>query len=145
MTKPPSDTAAETLELAEAVRETIGKFVRSVRVEADTPTSAQTETLGFLDRDGPLSIAALAERRNVKHQSMRLVIGQMEAHGHISRIADPQDGRGQLISLTEAGQQALTASRQARAQRIATALAVKTTAEEQALLRAALAILDRLA
>ena len=40
--------------------------MRSVRASADTPTLAQTETLGLLDRNGPLSIAEMPTHLQVK-------------------------------------------------------------------------------
>ena len=57
----------------------VGQFVRAVRARAGTPSDAQGETLAFLERAGPVSIAALADGRGVKHQSMRLVTARLEA------------------------------------------------------------------
>ena len=92
----------------------VGTFVRSIRREADTPTSSQSETLGLLDRQGPMSVASLAAERKVKHQSMRLVVAQLEASGLVTRLPNPDDGRSQLVALSETGRAALAEAREAR-------------------------------
>ncbi|MBV2187058.1 MAG: hypothetical protein KUL88_21265 [Rhizobium sp.] len=53
--------------LAEQLRATPGRFVRSVRAKAGTPTTSQSETLLLLEEGGPLSIAELAACRHVRH------------------------------------------------------------------------------
>lgn len=131
-------------EVAEALRSIIGNLVRKVRGEAQTPSSAQSETLGFIDRNGPASISDMAAYRNVKHQSMRLVIDQMALQGLVDRAPDPADGRKQLITLTGAGRTALEQQRNQRSQWLAEQLKQKTTTAELDTLRAAVQILERL-
>jgi DNA-binding MarR family transcriptional regulator len=130
--------------LAEALRETVGKFVRSVRSEAGTPTNAQSETLAYLERNGPVSIAALAESRGVKHQSMRLVTSKLEEAGLIAMEPDPKDGRSYLVTLTRQGQKENAQARIARTRWLATALSKHTSAHEREVLQDALRILQRL-
>ncbi len=79
MTRPSPDVA----DLAEDLRSAVSAFVRTVRYDTDTPRSAGSDTLELLDRAGPANIAALAQVRNVKHQSMRLVTAQLEEKGLI--------------------------------------------------------------
>ncbi|WP_207460387.1 hypothetical protein [Azospirillum sp. SYSU D00513] len=43
--------------LAEELRRAIGTFVRTVRDDADGPKTAQSETLGLLERCGAMNIA----------------------------------------------------------------------------------------
>ena len=135
----------DTLELAEDLRRAIGRFVRSVRTAAETPSSAQSETLGLLDRDGPMSVARMAEARGVKHQSMRLVVAQLEEDGTVARLPDPADGRSQLVSLTPEGRAALAQSRIARTGWIADAIGKRLSDEERRTLKLSIALLDRLA
>lgn len=146
MTRHADDTEIERdmLAFAEELRQVIGRFVRTARSHAGTPSSAQSETLGFLDRDGPMSIAAMAHRRNVKHQSMRLVLAQLEAEGLVSLAPDPGDRRGRLIAMTEEGRAALEAGRRARAAWIAQALREHVTAGERRMLGEALGVLERI-
>jgi DNA-binding MarR family transcriptional regulator len=130
--------------LAEDLRRAVGTFVRAVREKSDAEKSAQTEALGLLDRDGPMNIAALAQRRNVTHQTMRLVVAQLETAGLVARQADPADRRSQLFSLSPLGHSALTRGRTARASKIGEMIDKTLTVEEQGVLQTAVALLDKL-
>lgn len=140
----PTPEAAEADQVAEQLRSIIGNLVRKVRGEARTPSSAQSETLGFIDRNGPASISEMAAYRHVKHQSMRLVIDQLESQGMVERAPDPADGRKQLIALTGQGRAAVEQQRHQRSQWLAEQLQQKTTRAELQTLREAMAILERL-
>ncbi|MCO5734307.1 MarR family transcriptional regulator [Rhizobium sp. SSA_523] len=130
--------------IAERLRSTVGRFVRSVRTQVDTPTTSQSETLLVLEQNGPLSIADMATLRNVRHQSMRLVSAQLEAEGLVSRMPNPTDRRSQLLSITEKGRERLSQSREARTLKIATLIEERLTDEERRVLEAAIQIIDRL-
>lgn len=130
--------------LADDLRDVIGRFVRAVRSQAGTPSEAHGETLAFLERSGPVSIAVLAEGRGVRHQSMRLVIARLQSEGLIELIADPQDRRGYLVHLTKQGLAENAAARRARAAWIADALAATMTTSEIATLKAAVPLLQKL-
>lgn len=129
--------------LAEDLRRVIGNLVREVRSGAQTPSSAQSETLGLLDRHGPISISAMAERRHVKHQSMRLVVAQLEQQQLVTRAPDPSDARKQLIDLTLQGRAALEHNRHQRSDWLACRLKATTAAQMQTL-EAAVRILEQL-
>lgn len=131
-------------DLAEALRRVIGDLVRLVRDEAGTPSSAQSETLGLLGRDGAQSMARLAAARGVRHQSMRLVVAQMEAEGLVRRAPDPADARSQLVMITETGHSRLQEGRAARSQWIAARLA-QLSPQDRAALTAAVPALQALA
>lgn len=132
------------LQLAENLREIVGTFVRRIRSQADTPTTSQSEALSLLDREGPLSVAELAERRNVKHQSMRLVAAQLEAERLISKAPHPADGRSQLLSITQAGRAELGRARSARTEEIAKAIKERLSDEERRMLGEAIRIIEKL-
>nr|WP_256737496.1 MarR family transcriptional regulator [Pseudomonas sp. dw_358] len=119
-------------------------MVRKVRGEAQTPSSAQSETLGFIDRHGPASVSELAAHRQVKHQSMRLVVAQLETRQLVSRAADPNDGRKQLLALTPAGLELLLAEQRQRRDWLATRLAQQVSSAERQTLGAAVQILEKL-
>lgn len=140
----PTPEAAEADRVAEQLRSIIGNLVRKVRGEAQTPSSAQSETLGFIDRNGPASISEMAAYRHVKHQSMRLVIDQLESQGMVERAPDPADGRKQLITLTGQGRAAVEQQRHQRSQWLADQLQQKATRAELNTLREAVVILERL-
>ena len=129
--------------LAENLRVVVGKFVRGIKTQANTTTS-QSETLSLLDRAGPLSVAELADRRNVKHQSMRLVAGQLEAEGLISKMPHPADGRSQLLSINQQGEEVLSRAREARTSQIAKLINERLSAKDRQTLAAAIGIVERL-
>lgn len=138
------DPTAEALALGEELRRVVGTFVRSIRRQAGTPTGSQAETLALLDRQGAMSVADLAAERKVKHQSMRLVVAQLEASGLVARLPNPDDGRSQLVALSDKGRAALAEAREARRREIAALIDTRLTDEERQLLRAAIGLIERL-
>ncbi|WP_085082862.1 MarR family winged helix-turn-helix transcriptional regulator [Azospirillum oryzae] len=139
-----SEEDATALALAEWLRDTISRFIRSVRNETDTPTTSQSETLLLLEKRGPLSVAELANCRNVRHQSMRLVTAQLETEGLVCRLPNPADGRSQLLSITEKGREGLSRSREARTSKIAALIEERLSEEDRRTLEAAIPIIERL-
>lgn len=139
-----SEEHADALALAENLRVTLGRFVRGVKAQANTPTTSQSETLALLDREGPLSVAELADRRDVRHQSMRLVARQLDAQGLIGKTPNPADGRSQLLSLTERGRAELSRAREARTQQIAKRIEDRLSEQDRRLLGAAIRLIERL-
>lgn len=137
-----SPTDANTL--AETLRVTIGSFVRNVKAGAQIPTTSQSETLSLLDREGPLSVAQLADRRNVRHQSMRLVVGHLETESLIGRMPNPTDRRSELLFLTDEGRARLSRARQARTAQIAERIEERLSEEDRRTLEAAIQIIGRL-
>lgn len=131
-------------ELAEALRRSIGRLVRAVRSDADTLPPTRAAALGHLSREGPLTIAALAGRRGVRHQSMSRTVAELEALGQVRRDPNPDDARGFVITLTPAGAAALDADRAARRDWLAAAIRARLTPAEQHVLRAVPLLLDRL-
>ena len=91
-----------------------------------------------------MSIADIAAQRHVKHQSMRLVVAQLEADHLVSRMPNPHDGRSQLITITDQGQTALAAARTERTLWIAKTLHSHFTPEERQSLRDSIVSLERL-
>ena len=138
------DPTAEALALGEELRRVVGTFVRSIRRKAGTPTGSQAETLALLDRQGAMSVADLAAERKVKHQSMRLVVAQLEASGLVARLPNPDDGRSQLVALSDKGRAALAEAREARRREVAALIDTRLTDEERQLLRTAIGLIERL-
>jgi len=134
----------DALTLAEDLRVTLGRFVRGVRTRSNTPTTSQSEALSLLDREGPLSVAELADRRNVRHQSMRLIAAQLESDGLISKTPNPADGRSQLLSITAKGKADLARAREARSLQIANLIEQRLSRTERRTLEAGIRIIERL-
>jgi DNA-binding MarR family transcriptional regulator len=92
-----------------------------------------------------MSTAELAERRNIKHQSMRSVVAQLQADGLVEKTADTSDRRMQVVTLTARGRAALHADCRPRVECIAHALRHHVTADERQMLDSALAVLNKIA
>ncbi|SFO33258.1 MarR family transcriptional regulator [Sphingomonas sp. OK281] len=138
-------TAEAASLLARDLRRSIGSFVRAIRQDAGTTRSAQSEALDLLDRLGSMNVATLAEKRGVTHQTMRLVVAQLDVAALVRQDADPADRRSRLVSISPAGLDALASERDKRASRIEDAIRTELSSTEQSLLRAAIPLIDRLA
>jgi DNA-binding MarR family transcriptional regulator len=132
-----------TLDSANELRRAVGEIVRAVRRTEDTP-EGQIEALGFLARDGAQSIATLARRRGIRHQSMSATVVELEAHGLVARSADPDDARGILLRLTDAGAEMIRVSRLRRSTVILAAAQTVLTPDERAVLAGVPELFDRL-
>ncbi|MBB5059296.1 DNA-binding MarR family transcriptional regulator [Granulicella aggregans] len=128
---------------AERLRRILSQWVRVTRDQTGTPTTAQLETLWLLDNGGPASIATLADRRSVKHQSMRLVIEQLLIEKTALKKTDPQDRRNQIVSITSKGRSLVRQEQRTRALWIGGLLQTCTT-EELGHVIAAIDTLERL-
>ena len=124
------------------LRIVLGRLIRRLRREHRFPLT-QAAVLGYLDRDGPLSIGQLAVLESVRPQSMSQTVFELESEGLIKRRPDPSDGRRTQITLTAFGHVALDADRAAREGWLGAEIA-EFTPEEQETLREAVGLLNRL-
>lgn len=132
-------------ELAEELRDAVGRFVRAVRAGADTLPPARATTLAHLERHGDRTIAELAAARGVRHQGMSRSVAELEALGQVRRRPNPLDGRGWVIGLTDAGRSALERDRAARRDLLADRIASQLDDEDRRLLARVPGLLRRLA
>ncbi len=137
-------TETETQQLAEALRQLVSHFVRTVRVSTATVRTSQYETLDLLDSHDALSIADLARLRGVKHQSMRLVINELEAQGLVLRQKSAQDARAQVIVLSDRAHAALAEAREQRVAWIAARIDATLNQQDRDDLQTGLAALRKL-
>ncbi|MFG5718113.1 MarR family winged helix-turn-helix transcriptional regulator [Streptomyces murinus] len=110
--------------VAAALLASIGVLVRRVRqvpVEGGL-TLPERGALAQLDRTGSTTSSALARDAQITAQSMGATLGALQARGLVERHRDPDDGRRVVLSVTDAGRQALRDKRNARAELIAGAL-----------------------
>jgi DNA-binding MarR family transcriptional regulator len=139
--------APDVHEVASALRVGIGLLLRRLRqVQADGElTLPESSALTRLDRGGPATSSALARLEQISPQSMGATLSALEARGLVERRPDPGDGRRVVISLSEAGRQALRDRRNARTEQLAQALSAGFTRSELQQLMAAAPLLERLA
>jgi len=139
--------APDVHEVARALRVSIGLLLRRLRqAPADGElTLPESSALTRLDRGGPATSSALARLEQISPQSMGATLGALEARGLVERHPDPADGRRVVISLSEAGVQALRNKRNARVEQLARALSSRFTDPELQQLMAAVPLLERLA
>ena len=139
--------APDVHEVARALRVSIGLLLRRMRqAPADGElTLPESSALTRLDRGGPATSSALARLEQISPQSMGATLSALEARGLVERHPDPGDGRRVVISLSEAGLQALRNKRNARVEQLARALSSGFTSSELEQLMAAAPLLERLA
>jgi DNA-binding MarR family transcriptional regulator len=133
-----------TAELADELRDNVGRLVRRMRAEPGPPV-AQMTVLGRLDRQGPAGISDLAIAERMRPQSMAQTVRDLEAAGLVSRRPDPDDRRRMFVELTSEGTETLRATRARRKTWLAETLERELDARERELLHDALALLGRVA
>ncbi|WP_405138969.1 MarR family winged helix-turn-helix transcriptional regulator [Nocardia sp. NBC_01388] len=135
-------------EVAAVLLASVSVLVRRIR-QVPTPgelTMPERAALSHLDRSGPTTSAALARAMQITAQSMGATIGALRGRGLVERRPDPDDGRRVVLTVTDAGLQALQNKRDARTELIAHALTSGTfTPTELEQLASAAALLERLA
>jgi DNA-binding MarR family transcriptional regulator len=126
-------------EIARALRAVIGSLVRRGRTTDPMPLT-QAAVLGFLDREGSMSISELAARQQVRHQSMARTVGQIVELGFAGQQPHPDDKRKVLVVLTDA----LNARRERRTDWLAEGISAELSPAERRQLAACIPLLDRL-
>lgn len=141
-----SRSTAVTADLAHDLRLAtmrLARRLRQQRADHGLPLG-QLSVLATLDRLGPLTPGALAQHEQVRPPSMTKVLAALATGGWIDRVADPTDGRQQLVSLTPQARRLLLEDRRRRDEWLA-ALLIDLTPDQRAALAAALPVLEVLA
>jgi DNA-binding MarR family transcriptional regulator len=141
--KQASDRAAD---LAAEFRVVLGKLKRRLREHANKGdlSLSQIAVLGYLDREGPSTVTALARAEGVRPQSMGATVAALEEAGLVSGAPHPADGRQIMLSLTATGREWIKASRAAREDWLSQAIRSHLSPAEQEDLAKAAALLRRL-
>jgi DNA-binding MarR family transcriptional regulator len=143
----PAGPDAAVRETATRLRVGIGAFKRRTNetLSEGELTLPQLTALSRLDRLGPSTTAELARRDQITPQAMGATIAGLEQRDLVVRRPDPVDGRRSILSLTPAGQAAVSSGRSAVVDQVAVVLAGSFTSEEIATLDAAARLLERIA
>ncbi|PZE66869.1 MULTISPECIES: MarR family winged helix-turn-helix transcriptional regulator [unclassified Curtobacterium] len=92
----------------------VNRLIRSaLQATGHTTSTAVWRTLGILETEESLRLGELARASRVSQPTMTRLVAGMTADGLISRTVDPDDSRGQLIEITDAGRERLAAWRAA--------------------------------
>jgi DNA-binding MarR family transcriptional regulator len=139
-------TTLETAALAHDLRLAVMRLSRRLRTQrVDTSvTLTHLAALSTLKRHGAMSPGELAAHERVQPPSMTRVVVALEGMGLVTRTPHPTDGRQVVIELTPAAIDLLDAEARAREAWL-TGHLQELSAEERAALRAAVAVIDKLA
>ena len=132
--------------LSSELRIAVMRLARRLRQQraTDAYTMSQLSALATLDRDGPLTLGALAAAEKVQPPSMTRIVASLEQAALVRRAPHPTDGRQVLLTATSEGSRLLAADRKRRDAWLACRMAELTEAE-RATLHDAARILGRLA
>ncbi|MGW2661865.1 MarR family winged helix-turn-helix transcriptional regulator [Nocardia tengchongensis] len=92
-------------------------------------SSGAASALATVARSGPLRLGDLANIERVSAPTMSRIVTGLEKGGYLTRGADPEDGRAQLLTATAAAHDLVTGLTSARIQRFAAALETLTPAQ----------------
>ncbi|WEO93651.1 MarR family transcriptional regulator [Streptomyces sp. FXJ1.172] len=93
--------------------------------------------LGHLRRNGPCTPSAVALAEHQQLQALTRTFGELEADGLITRERSEADRRASILSIADAGAQALSDDLAQRAEWLGSALGVLSPVEQQLLVLAA--------
>ena len=81
------------------------RAVRMIRHMHDNP--ADTRVLSLLDQHGAVSVTGLARLDNCAQPTMSAAVSNLVKTGLAAKQANPDDARGTVVTLTDAGRQEL--------------------------------------
>lgn len=115
------------------------RTVRRLRAEKsdDDISDSQYAVLGALHRLGPVTAATLAAHERVRPPSMTRIIGSLLEANLVERAAHPEDGRAQLVALTDAGRATVAETLRRRDEWLCHQLAALPDVDRRTLARAA--------
>jgi DNA-binding MarR family transcriptional regulator len=131
--------------VASALHKSVVFYVRRVRQTPvqDEVSEPEMNALARLDEAGPSTTSALARAELMTSQAMGPTVSSLVRRGLAERHPDPGDGRLTIVSLTEAGRQAVRSKEGARIRQLAGVLSDRFTSEELEILLAAAPLIER--
>ncbi|WP_454778463.1 MarR family winged helix-turn-helix transcriptional regulator [Georgenia muralis] len=102
-------------DLATNLRVATLRLSRRLRRElVSSCTESQYAVLAALVHVGPLSPGELAERERVQAPSMTRTVAALEEAGLVARTKHPTDGRGVVVTITDAGREVVAETKRRR-------------------------------
>jgi|SRR5882672_4685898 len=132
-------------EIAALLQDQFSRLTRQFR-NMDLPqgmTPERLSALSVIDKNGPISVTALADREMVRPATMSRMVSALVDEGLVKRGEDKNDGRGVLVTATPKGRRAYHRAQQLRLQHFAHALH-ELSPDQLAAMRSLAAALERL-
>ncbi|MXP57330.1 MarR family winged helix-turn-helix transcriptional regulator [Pantoea sp. Taur] len=132
---------------AATLRSVNGKLARRLRESAPPGdlTWPQVSVLGYLVRDGAMTVTELAGLEGVRSQSMGATVASLQEQRLVKGEADPLDGRKTRYLPTESCLRLIAANRAQRDDWLLQSMATTLNSAEQKILMAAIPLLQRIA
>src|SRR5437763_6576414 len=112
MTPPPTATERVAPALPSRLRMVVTRLARRLRQQGESAASAtQRAALATIERDGPLTLGALAPVEHVRPPTITAAAGRLEEQGVVRRRADSRDRRVARVEITSHGRRLLADSR----------------------------------
>lgn len=138
-------TAPSPHQTAVDLRAVLARLLRKLREATnDGITPSQASALSRLGKGGVSTVSALAHAEKVRPQSMAAIVEALEGFGFVTRSQDPNDGRRQIVDLTDAGWAQIAGQREAGVAWLDRALTEQVSEAELLTLAAATSILERI-
>jgi DNA-binding MarR family transcriptional regulator len=140
---PESETASD---LAAQIRTILSRLKRRLREQGGRGdlTPSQISVLLRIEKEGAATVSGLARAEGMRPQSMSSIVTSLQDAGLVSGIADPNDGRKTLMSLSKKCEKLLREGRAARQDWLTAIILQKLSALEQQQLSTTLELLGRL-
>jgi DNA-binding MarR family transcriptional regulator len=137
-----SETSPD-VELASDLVVYAARLVRAVRRDLELP--AGTRIISLLDEHGPLGITSLAAADRCSQPTMSAAVTQLVQRGWVTKAPNPDDARGSVVTLTDAGRAELVRVRRSHGERVAALVAAHPTHSSEELATAVAVLRDVLA
>ena len=136
-------TATEN-DLAPRLRLGVMRLARRLRQQnVGDVTASMLSALSSIDHNRGLTLGELATLERISPPSMTRIVARLEEHGLVTREVDAGDRRVARVSSTTEGQKLLQQNRTKKDAYLAARVA-NLSAEERAMLHAALPVIERL-
>ena len=132
-------------EIAALLHEQFARLTRQLRT-LELPngmTPERLSALSVIDKRGPISVTALADKEMVRPATMSRMVAALVEDGLVKRGEDKSDGRGVLVTTTAKGRRTFQRAQEQRLQHFAEVLD-SLSAEQLSAMRSLTTALERL-